>query len=210
MKLTALLEDQDHEQKLRKSALELQSHLVDLKHMDLEVELLNRAGAIVLEYHDENHLVRGNVHLSVKYTPQGVIYRAQASGGVGVIQTSRDGFAVGMILLRIFQEDAPFKAFEQSLMSDFGTTAVQSIDKARLPDDEVYGAAIMPPFTLQGRGLRPIMVHNQQIVQVLDVCITSESKVRIHLHDAQGDEHTFEEKSVLDILPKLRDVFERD
>lgn len=208
MKLRPLLEDEEYQQKLRQGALELQSLLLDLKHIDLDVDLTSDGhDQITVIYADKGGLVRGTIKLTVVGSALGkskTVYRAWTIDD-GVVQHSNEGFNASMILFRLFNNDTPFKSFEQSVISTFGTNAVTSIDKARLPKDEVYGAILSPPFTLAERGEHTMMVHNTRIVSMLEVCITSASTVRIHLHDINGDTHDFEGPSLIRLIPKLRE-----
>lgn len=208
MKLNTLLEDEELQQKLRKGALELQAYLLDLEHIDLDVELINRGSdAIEVEYHDANRLVAGTVHLSTKVTPGGGLIYQASTVGAGIIQTGRDGFATAMILFKMFRQDLPFKAFEQAVVSAFGTTNVTVEDKARLPKNVVFGVTLAPPFKLEhGKSaMQPLMVHNQKIVQHLSVRITSTSTVQIGLLDSNGDLTYFEGPSIVSTFPRMRE-----
>lgn len=205
MKLRILLEDEEPQQKLRKGALELQTYLLDLEHMDLDVELASKYDDIItLKYYDKNNLVRGLVSLEAKLESAGTVYKAWAFDN-GIIYAHRDGLNAAMILLKMLLLNIPFKPFEQSIMSTFGTTDVTAANKAMLAKDEVYGASVAPPFKLEGDRQATLMVHNQKIVQLIVVCITSASTVRLHVHDSNGDVNTFEGPSIVSTFPKLRE-----
>lgn len=203
MKLNALLEDEEPQQKLRKGALELQAYLLDLEHIDLDVELTGRDGYISVEYRDKNDLVHGKVQLETKLTLSGLLYKARTIDGL--LYAQKDGLDATMILFHLFQKDIPFKPFEQAVMSAFGTTGVDAEDKARFTkDDEVFGVSLAPPFKLEGDRQASLMVHNQKVVQFLSVRITSASTVRVYIHDSNGDVNECEGPSIVSTFPKLR------
>ena len=195
MKLSTLLEDLEdgvnHQLILRRGALELQTLLMDLDIMDLDVELKSSIGdGIIVKFNDKNNLVYGKIEFFVKYAgnTKQAYYHARTIDG-RTIQMRAGGFEANAILFRMFHNDVFFKPFEQSLMSAFGTPGVTSrplplssklyvrdADKAHLQKDEPYGAVITPPFKLESYsryGSGPaIMVHDTKIIQALTVCIT--------------------------------------
>lgn len=211
MKLGTLLEaaidaiDSEHLQTLRKLALKMQTLLADLDHIDLDVQLkTEKPNEITVSYHDENNLVRGNVILRVNVMGMAsgapvVRYSAWTLDGGTIGNNIDNAGAIHSTVFRLFQQDIPFKAFEQSVMTALGTSNVSSIDKNLIPKDEVYGAKVTPPFLINKRGAKTVMLHNSRIVQALDICITSASTVKAYIRDTNGDLHVFEGTS-LDVV----------
>jgi hypothetical protein len=200
MKITPLINNEvELFTSARRAAFELQSYLLNMQKMSLDVDLSQgrKSGDVienvVIAYKDANNLIRGKVELLVTKSPTNSQAKApwtryDAIWLNGVIYKSLNGFNVASILTKLIMDRIPWEPFVNDVKSVFGTNDVSH----ELGRDGLFYATIWPPFKLKGFEKQDVMVHASKALQSVTLTVTENAMVKVEITDTHSDVHTSE------------------